>query len=454
MSESISSLLFPSNFVWGAATAAYQIEGAWNEGGRGPSIWDTFCKLAGKVWHNQSGDVAADHYHRWADDVKLMAELGLKSYRFSVAWPRVMPEGAGPVNQTGLDFYDRLVDALLAHNIEPFVTLYHWDLPQALQDRGGWNMRETAKAFADFARVVGQRLGDRVSHWITLNEPFVAAVAGYLSGEHAPGLKSVRATVRAAHHLLLAHGYAVETLRAVLPSSAKVGITLNLSPVHPASEAERDRRAASRYDVLLTRMALDPLFRGRYPKGLPFFLRLLLPVQQDDLEHIAAPLDFLGINYYSRDVIRHDPAFPFVKASPVRPEGREYSQMWEIYPPGIYEILMRVWHDYHPRAIFITENGVPVPDGKDGDGQVRDAKRTRYLRDHLRQLHRALTDGVPVLGYFVWSLLDNFEWAYGYQMRFGLVYVDYETQMRTVKDSGRWYAHTIRENRLDLGSEE
>ena len=454
MPDARSGLPFPANFLWGAATAAYQIEGAWNEGGRGLSIWDAFCQVPGKVWRHQSGDVAADHYHRWASDVKLMAELGLKSYRFSVAWPRVMPQGAGPVNQTGLDFYDRLVDALLANHIEPFVTLYHWDLPQALQARGGWNNRQTANIFADYARAVASRLGDRVSRWITLNEPFVAAVAGHFLGEHAPGLKNPVVAVRAGHHLLLAHGYGVEALRATLPKAAQVGITLNLSPIHPAADTDQDRQAAYRYDLMLNRMALDPLFRGSYPKDLPLFLRPLLPVQKDDLQHIVAPLDFLGINYYSRDVIRHDPAFPFIHASHVNPQGREYSQMWEIYPPGLYEVLARVWHEYRPRAIFVTENGVAVPDDPDEHGLVRDARRTKYLRDHLGQIQRAIAEGIPVLGYFVWSLLDNFEWSFGYQMRFGLVYVDYETQARTVKDSGRWYAQTILQNRLDLAGEE
>lgn len=429
-----------SDFVWGAATAAYQIEGAWNEDGKGPSIWDTFCRQPGKIANGESGDVAADHYHRWQEDVRLMAELGLKAYRFSVAWPRVMPQGAGAVNPPGLDFYDRLVDALLEHHIEPYITLYHWDLPQALQDRGGWTNRETAHHFAEYARIVVERLGDRVTHWITHNEPFVAAVIGHFTGEHAPGLQDPAATFKVAHHLLLSHGLAVEAMRAVAPRPLHIGITLNLSPVHPASDSEADRQAAVRHDGILNCMFLDPLFRGHYPQDMLALLGPLFPdVSPDDFKRIAAPLDFLGVNYYSRTVIRHDPTVPVIEASGVQPEGNEYSQMWEIYPAGMYELLMRVHQDYHPPVILITENGIPVPDGVDCDGRVRDYRRIWYLRDHIAQVQRAMEAGAPVRGYFVWSLLDNFEWARGYSMRFGLVYVDYATQKRIIKESGRWY---------------
>jgi beta-glucosidase len=448
MSDS-AFLRFPEDFIWGVATSAYQIEGAWNEDGRGVSIWDTFCRTPGKTYDGENGDVAADHYHRWPEDVRLMKELGLKAYRFSTAWPRILPNGAGPVNAPGLDFYDRLVDALLAGGIAPFVTLYHWDLPQALQDRGGWTNRDTAHHFAEYARLVGERLGDRVTHWITHNEPFVAAVAGHFTGEHAPGQQDPAATFGAAHHLLLSHGLAVEALRAAARRPLKIGLTLNLSPVHPATDSEADRQAAVRHDAVLNRLFLDPVLRARYPvEALPLLSPLISALAQPgDMERISIPLDFLGVNYYSRTVIRNDPAFPVIETSQVHPQGNEYSGMWEIYPPGMHELLTRIWNEYRPAMdLLVTENGICVPDGLDLDGRVRDERRIRYLRDHLAQVHRAIADGAPVKGYFVWSLMDNFEWAYGYQMRFGLAYVDFKTLARTVKDSGRWYAGVIRDN--------
>lgn len=441
---------FPVGFRWGTATAAYQIEGAWNEDGRGLSIWDTFSHTPGKTYHGATGDVAADHYHRWQEDVALMAELGLNAYRFSIAWPRIIPTGTGPVNPAGLDFYDRLVDALLARGIEPYITLYHWDLPQALEERGGWPVRETAFAFGEYARVVAERLSDRVTHWITLNEPWVAAMGGYFAGEHAPGRREPAAAFAAVHHLLLAHGEAVAAIRAAARRPVQVGITLNLSDVQPASASELDQAAAFRFDAALNQLFLDPLYRGAYPEAmLPQLSTRAGLIQPGDLERIAAPLDFLGVNYYSRDVIRHDPEFPVIQASAVQPVGNEYSQMWEIYPEGLYHMLTRVWRDYRPAVLYVTENGIPVADAPDADGRVRDERRIRYLRDHVAQCHRALEAGVPLRGYFVWSLLDNFEWAYGYQMRFGLIYVDYETQARIMKDSGRWYAEVVRQNGLE-----
>jgi beta-glucosidase len=441
---------FPEGFRWGVAASAYQIEGGYNEDGRGLSIWDTFCRQPGKIERGETGDVAADHYHRWREDVQIMADLGLPVYRFSIAWPRILPEGTGQVNPAGLDFYDRLVDALLEKGITPLPTLYHWDLPQALQDQGGWGNRETAQHFAEYARIVGERLSDRVQNWITHNEPFVAAVAGHFTGEHAPGLQDPFLTFKAGHHLLLSHGYAVEALRATAKQPLQVGIALNLSPVHSASDSEADQQAAHRYDGVLNRLFLDPVLRAQYPEDMVELLGPVMPqLEPDDMKHIAIPLDFVGINYYSRTVIRYDPDFPLIQASEIKPEGREYSQMWEIYPPGIYELLTRVWNDYRPTNIFVTENGVCVPDGVDFDGRVRDYRRIRYLRDHLVQVHRAIAEGVPVRGYLVWSLLDNFEWAYGYRMRFGLTYVDFETQKRTIKESGYWFAQVIRDNGFD-----
>jgi beta-glucosidase len=440
-------LSFPEGFLWGVASAAYQIEGAVNEDGRGPSIWDTFSHQPGKTRNGETGDVAADHYHRWQEDLRIMKDLGVKVYRFSIAWPRILPTGSGQVNKPGLDFYDRLVDTLLDAGIEPFPTLYHWDLPQALQDRGGWPARDTARYFADYAQVVGERLGDRVNYWITHNEPWVAAFAGYFQGEHAPGIQDPVAAFLATHHLLLGHGLACEALRAACRNRPRVGIVLNLTPMHPATDSQADREAAARADAGLNRLFLDPLFKREYPPELiEQFGPIFTPPQPGDMERIAAPLDWLGVNYYSRHVVRYDPDEPITHLSQVQPVGNEYSQMWEIYPPGIYEMLTRVWEDYRPPFMIVTENGICVPDVPDLDGRIRDVRRIAYLHDHIAQVHRAIQEGVPVRGYFVWSLTDNFEWAHGYGMRFGLTYVDYATQARTVKESGWWYKGVIEAN--------
>ena len=444
-------IAFPKDFIWGVATSAYQIEGAWDEDGKGVSIWDTFCSQPGNIHQNEHGRTAADHYHRLDEDLDLMQELGLQAYRFSISWPRVQPGGKGQPNQAGLDFYDRLVDGLLERGIRPFPTLFHWDLPQALQDDGGWTSRDTALAFGEYARIVGDCLGDRVTDWITHNEPLVVALLGHLTGEHAPGIQDPVAALQAGYHLLLSHGLAVQALRAATKPGSKVGITLNLSPAHPASESEEDQAAAQRVDMVMNKTFLDPVLRGQYPEGAEALLGPLLPAAQPgDLETMSVPLDFLGINYYTRGVIRHDPDVPVMQASAVHPEGSEYSQMWEIYPPGLYELLSRVWDDYHPASILVTENGIPVPDGPDFDGKVRDYRRISYLREHLAQVQRVIGEGVPVDGYFVWSLLDNFEWAFGYRLRFGLVYVDFDTLKRTVKESGRWYASAIRSSGFEL----
>jgi beta-glucosidase len=443
-------LSFPQGFLWGVASSAYQIEGAVNEDGRGLSIWDTFCHKPGNISNGETGDLAADHYHRWQEDVRILADLGAKVYRFSVAWPRILPNGTGQVNQAGLDFYDRLVDALLAAGIEPFLTLYHWDLPQTLQDRGGWPARDTARCFADYAHVVGQRLGDRVNYWATHNEPWVAAFVGYYEGRHAPGVQDPIAAFLAMHHLLLSHGLACEALRAACRNRPRMGIVLNLSPIHPASDSDADREAAALADAGLNRITLEPLFRRQYPPELVESLGpLYTPPQPGDMDHIAAPLDWLGVNYYSRDVVRDDPTDPIMHVAQVRPVGNEYSQMWEIYPPGIYELLTRVWKDYRPPYIIVSENGIPVADAPDLDGRIRDPRRIAYLHDHIAQVHRAMSEGVPVRGYFVWSLTDNFEWAYGFSMRFGLVYIDYPTQTRTVKESGWWYKGVVAANEVE-----
>ncbi len=447
----MSALAFPENFVWGVATSAFQIEGAWNEDGRGVSIWDTFNHTPGKIANGENADVAADHYHHWKEDFALMSELGIKAYRFSTAWPRILPEGTGHVNKKGLDFYDRLVDELLKRKIEPYVCLFHWDLPQALQDKGGWPNRDTPAAFAEYARLVAGRLGDRVHVWFTHNEPWVAAFAGHFFGEHAPGKKDISAAVKTLHHILLSHGLAAEMIRAEVKHPVKIGITLNLNPVHPATDSKKDREAAGRADMMLNRITLDPLLKGTSPIQESTAAKLLTGkiIQNGDLEKIRQ-LDILGVNYYSRTVIKHSNAIPVVNVEEVKPEGNEYSGMWEIYPEGMYDILKQVW-SYQPACeLMVTENGVPVPDGVDFDGRVRDERRIRYLRNHIAQVHRAIEDGIPVKGYFHWSLMDNFEWALGYGPRFGLVYVDWKTQKRIVKDSGRWFARVIAENAVEI----
>jgi beta-glucosidase len=447
---------FPPNFTWGTATSAYQIEGAWNEDERGPSIWDTFCHQRGHVHADETGDTAADHYHRWAEDIEMMSAMGLKAYRFSIAWTRIIPAGAGPVNKAGLDFYERLIDGLLAKGITPYPTLFHYDLPQPLQDRGGWPKRDTAQRFGDYASVLADRLGDRVDHWITHNEPWVTAFLGYFNGTHAPGLHNPFATVAAIHHLLLSHGYAVQALRAGARRQIQVGIALNLSPVYPASPSPRDAEAARFVDGLVNRIILDPLLKGHYPaditqgwlwrcleRGLGRRPRDL--IQAEDLKIIATPLDFVGVNYYSRAMVRY---LPLLQAMQVRPNDGEYSEMWEIYPPGLYDLLTRLHADYGHANLIVSENGIPVPDVVSDDGRVHDAGRVNYLRAHITQLRRAMDAGVPVTGYFVWSQLDNFEWVYGYTKRFGFVYVDFETKQRIMKDGGWWYAQVIHENGL------
>jgi beta-glucosidase len=444
------SVSFPPDFLWGAATSSYQIEGALHEDGRGSSIWDVFAAMPGKVYQGQNGEPAADHYHRMPDDVALMAELGLNAYRFSIAWPRILPEGTGTVNQRGLDFYDRLVDTLLARGITPAVTLYHWDLPVPLHERGGWLNRDTAYAFADYAEVVARRLGDRVHWWITHNEPWCAAFLGYGIGVHAPGMQDMSAACAAGHHLLLSHGLALPRLRANVRSTAQLGITLNLYPIYPGDDRPETREAMERADDFSNRWFLDPVFQGRYPDGLFAAMGAAEPpIQAGDLETIAAPIDFLGVNYYSRKVVRALPAdAPTSEWAPngydeIMVPGAVYTQMgrgWEIYPAGLTDLLVRLKQDYAPHALAVTENGAAFEDQWNGDGQVSDPQRLHYLRDHLQALGQALAQGVPVRGYFLWSLMDNFEWGEGYSKRFGVVYIDYASQRRIVKDSGHWYA--------------
>ena len=438
---------FPGDFVWGTATSSYQIEGAWNEDGKGESIWDRFSHTPGKIEDGSTGDVACDHYHRWREDVALMKEMGLHAYRFSIAWPRVLPEGRGRANPAGLDFYSRLVDALLEVEIEPFVTLYHWDLPQVLQDQGGWPARASAEAFVEYADLVSRRLGDRVKHWMTFNEPFVSALVGYLEGRHAPGHTDLDEALAAAHHLLLAHGWAVPVIRRNSPE-AGVGIVLNLSGQVPASPSAADRAAAWRQDGIINRWFLDPLAARGYPGDIvQHYARPMDFVQAGDMEAMAVPLDFLGVNFYSRIVVRSKQV-PEADNAPrtVFPSPERTEMGWTVYPEGLYELLGRLHFDYRFPALYITENGAAYPDQVGPDGQVDDPSRVAYLKGHLAAAARAIAVGVPLRGYFAWSLLDNFEWAHGYTKRFGLIYVDYRTQRRVFKSSAHWYRRVIAAN--------
>ena len=447
---------FPADFAWGAATSSYQIEGAPDEDGKGPSVWDTFSHTPGRTANGDTGDVACDHYHRWADDVDLMASSNLNAYRFSVSWPRIQPDGRGAPNQKGIDFYSRLVDRLLENGIRPALTLYHWDLPQALQDAGGgWQNRDTADRFAEYAAIMYDALGDRVAWWITHNEPWCTAALGYRLGIHAPGWQDVTAELRTAHHVLLSHGLAVEAYRAA-GLDAPIGIALNLMPTYAQEETDADRRAAVLSDGYTNRWYLDPVFRGSYPAdmldyfGGRFELDFIRP---GDTERVKQPIDFLGVNYYSRRVVRapregETAEFAWV----VRSEGTTgipTSDLgWEMTPETFVDLLARLRNDYDSPKIFITENGCALNDTVAADGAVHDSRRIEFLRTHLAAVEQAIERGADVGGYFAWSLMDNFEWAEGYGPRFGLTYVDYPTQQRIPKDSARWYADVARRNGL------
>jgi beta-glucosidase len=445
----LSRKLFPKEFVWGAATAAYQIEGAVNKDGRSPSIWDVFSHTPGKTFQGETGDIAADHYHRYKEDVKLMRELGLNGYRFSISWPRIIPEGKGAVNSKGLDFYDKLVDELLANGIEPFVTLYHWDLPQVLQEQGGWKERATSQIFVEYADVVTRRLGDRVKAWITLNEPWVSAVTGHITGEHAPGETDIIAGVRVGHHLMLAHGLALPVIRQNMTrKDAEVGITLSTTYVEPGDDSTEAKDLALLVDVISNRLFLDPIFKGHYPKELPEnFLLPMLPLEPGDLEIISRPVDFLGINYYFRTLPLNVEDFTTYKIRQYQPPESQFTAMgWEVYPDGLYQILKRVHQEYFPGKLYITENGAAFEDVLEESSSgpvVHDAERQEYLSQHLQAALKAVQKEIPLAGYFAWTLYDNFEWAFGTDKRFGLVYLDYPTQRRIIKDSGRWYSRFL-----------
>ncbi|MGH4031627.1 GH1 family beta-glucosidase [Actinomycetota bacterium Odt1-20B] len=442
--DAIDLAALPHDFLWGTATSAYQIEGAVAEDGRSPSIWDTFSHTPGKIAGHDHGDDACDHYHRWREDIGLMRRLGANAYRLSVAWPRVVPGGDGEVNAKGLAFYDQLIDALLAAGITPSVTLYHWDLPQVLQDRGGWPVRDTAEHFAAYAAVVAERLGDRVTHWATLNEPLCSAWIGHLEGRMAPGLTDLTAAVRASYHLLLGHGLAAQAVRAAAPG-AEVGIVNNLSTIRPATDRPEDVAAARRADGHTNRWWLDPVHGRGFPADMQDVYGVELPERQGDMETIAAPLDWLGLNYYFPATVADDPDGPAPHTRDVRvPDVPRTAMDWEIDATGIETLLLRLTHDYGARKLYVTENGSAYPDLVRADGTVDDPERADYLERHLAACARATRQGAPLAGYFAWSLLDNFEWAYGYDKRFGLVHVDYATQRRTIKGSGHRYADLVR----------
>jgi beta-glucosidase len=436
---------FPPNFLFGAATSAYQIEGCTQADGRGPSWWDRFAHTPGRIVDGSTGDSACDHYRRWREDLALMARFDLNAYRFSIAWPRVLPNGRGKLNPAGLDFYERLVDALLAHGITPFATLYHWDLPLPLADEGGWLQRGTAEAFADYAALVVQRLGDRVQRWATINEPRCAAFVGHLEGRHAPGLQSMQAALTAGHHLLLGHGLAVRAMRA-LRADVQASIVLDLKPHMPATAAPEDAAAALRGDGVFNRWFLDAVFLGRYPSDTVQGFDTALPsISANDMAVISTPVDALGINYYTRALVRHDATRPYPQLREQQQAGAHQSTMgWEDYPEGLYNVLTRVAQEYAPREIYVAENGAAEPDVPDADGAVHDPARVRYLQGHWQAASRALAQGVPLSAYLVWSLLDNFEWGRGYTQRFGLVHVDYSSQRRTPKDSMHAYSALIK----------
>jgi beta-glucosidase len=461
--------IFPPDFLWGTATAAYQVEGAAQEDGRTPSIWDTYSHTPGRTRNGDTGDIATDHYHRWRDDLDTMAGLGLGAYRFSISWPRVQPGGRGPASVKGLDFYRALVDGLLEKDIKPVVTLYHWDLPQELEDAGGWPQRDTAHRFAEYAALVADALGDRVPVWTTLNEPWCSAFLGYGSGVHAPGRTDLADALRAAHHLNLGHGLAVQALRDRLPVEAQVAVTLNLHQVRPLTASAEDADAVRRIDGTANRVFTGPMLEGAYPQDVIADTAHLTDwsfVRDGDTEAIHRPLDFLGVNYYSPTVVSHDAGDGShrddghgASAHSPWPAGRDVAfhqvpgprtaMNWGIDPQGLYELLTRLHKEHPGLPLVITENGAAFDDYAGPEGEVRDPERIAYLHGHLSAVHRAISDGVDVRGYFLWSMFDNFEWGYGYSKRFGMVYVDYATQTRIPKSSAHWYSRVARTGRLE-----
>jgi beta-glucosidase len=447
---------FPNDFKWGTATAAYQIEGGVKEDGRGLSIWDVFAHTPGKIANNDNGDIACDHYHLWREDVELLKNLGIQNYRFSISWPRILPEGKGKVNQKGLDFYSRLIDELLSANITPMITLYHWDIPASLAQ--GWLDRSVLEAFSQFSDVTSKAFGDRVKQWVTINEPFCPSLVSYKMGEHAPGEKNYTKALIAAHHLLLAHGRAVPIIRENV-KGAKVGICLNSGPLHSKDRSFANLEAVRFADGQLNRWFMDPLYGRHYPMDmLQDFVKMgvlggIEPefIQPADFEDIATPTDFLALNYYTRNTViagNQQESDPSSATYLPAPKEIQTDMGWEVYPDGLFETLSRVHWEYKPGEIIITENGASYSDGPTADGRVQDSKRIDYLRGHFLAMARAIQSGVPLTGYYLWSLLDNFEWSHGYSQRFGIVYVDFKTLKRVPKDSAYWYQKVIQEHGL------
>ena len=454
--DTSSAIAFPKNFFWGTATAAYQIEGAWKEDGKGESIWDRFSHTPGKIKNGDTGDVACDSYHRWREDIALMRAMNLNSYRFSISWPRIQPTGSGPANSKGIDYYNRLVDALLEARVRPLVTLYHWDLPQALEDSGGWPNRDTASRFADYVEVMARALGDRVSDWILFNEPSAFIDLGYLEGTHAPGRNSLFDFLRASHTVNLAQGAGFRALKATRPL-ARVGTAFSMSSCEPATNSEQDRLAAERCHAMTNLWFLEPALKGQYPEALAFLPETAMRIKSGDLDKMRAPLDFIGINLYYRTIasapramerLSHAQQWLFPVKMAGGQQGPQTGSGWEVWPQALYDIVTRITRDYNRPQIEITESGCAYNDIPDAAGVVNDTNRIAYHRKYLQALAGAIADGADVRGYHAWSLLDNFEWAEGFSQRFGLAYVDFKTQQRTIKESGRWYAKVAAENRV------
>ena len=451
-----SEMVFPRNFYWGTATAAYQIEGAWNVDGKGESIWDRFAQTPGKIKNGDTGDVACDSYHRWREDIALMRAMNLNSYRFSISWPRIQPAGSGLQNSKGMDYYSRLVDALLETKIRPFITLYHWDLPQALGDAGGWTNRDTVSRFADYVQIMACTLGDRVSDWMLFNEPAAFTYRGYLEGTLAPGHQSLLDFLRASHTVNLAQGESFRALKAVRPS-ARVGTAFSMSACEPASNSPEDKLAAERAHAITNLWFLEPAINGRYPEAFAFFPETAMRIKSGDLERMRAPLDFIGINLYYRTIasapsalerISHAQQWLFPVKMAGGQQGPKTDMGWEVWPQALYDVVTRITRDYNRPQLEITESGCSFNDGPDENGVIRDSRRIDYHRQYLQALARAIADGADVRGYHAWSLIDNFEWAEGFSQRFGLAYVDFKTQQRTLKESGLWYASVAAESRI------
>lgn len=447
---------FPKNFFWGTATSAYQIEGGWNQDGKGESIWDRFTHSPGKIKNGDSGDVACDSYHRWSDDIALLRALNLNSHRFSLSWPRIQPTGSGALNSKGLDYYSRFIDALLQARIRPLVTIYHWDLPQALEEAGGWTNRDTASRYADYVEVVARSFGDRVSDWCLFNEPSAFCDLGYLDGTHAPGRKSLFDFLRATHTVNLAQGAGFRALKAARPS-ARVGTAFSMSACEPATDSPEDKVAAERAHAITNLWFLETALKGQYPDALAFLPERVMSIKEGDLERMKAPLDFIGVNLYYRTIASaptnmerltnpQEWLFPVKMAGGT--QGPKTDIGWEIWPQALYDVVTRLTRDFSRPVIEITESGCSFNTGPDASGAIHDERRIRYHRQYLQALAHAITDGADVRGYHAWSLMDNFEWAEGFSQRFGLAYTDFKTQRQTIKDSGRWYAKVAAENRL------